>query len=146
MDAVLAQLGVVSDSRIALLVGKSVNAVIRARRKRGIPSMGRPKAKAEESLEILGTKPDSQIGRELGVSLHAVYKVRKAHGITAYAKRRPWTPEEVALFGKLSDAEIGRRTGRSQSAVKLERTNRRIPGIDPGKATFLNRLAKAGKI
>lgn len=57
-------------------------------------------------------------------------------------KRRAWRPEELELLGKFSDPEVARRTGRTRSGVKMERMNRRIPGIDPLEAGRQYRQAR----
>lgn len=143
-DVWASQFGSKSDTEIAAAAGVSVASVVKQRRKRGIPPL--VERWFEGNLDKLGTQSDSQIAKQLGVGLHAVQKVRKAHGILAHTKRHPWRPEEIALLGKLSDAEVARRTGRTKSGVAVERTNRRIRGIDPRLAPTLNRLAKEGKI
>jgi hypothetical protein len=159
----VALLGVLPDKAVAEVLGTTMGRAAAARRYRGIrPAMEQktqkvPKEEAKQVrtakndlnsglLAQLGQVADSVIAREAGVHLSTIAKLRKKYGIKATKQRRPWLPEEVALLGKLSDAEVARRTGRNKAGVTLERTNRRIRGIDPKLASTLNRLAKEGKI
>ncbi|WP_244387321.1 hypothetical protein [Delftia lacustris] len=162
-DEQVALLGVVPDKAVAEILGTTKGRAAAARRYRGIrPAMEQktqevPKEEVKRVrtekndlssglLAQLGQVADSVIAREAGVHLSTIAKLRKKYGIKATKQRRPWLPEEVALLGKLSDAEVARRTGRNKAGVTLERTNRRIRGIDPKLAPTLNRLAKEGKI
>lgn len=161
-DEQVALLGVLPDKAVAEALGTTTERAAAARLYRGIPPMeeeaqeappkpvklGRPQGEdwSNDVMTQLGKVPDSRIAKEAGVHLSTVAKLRKKYGIKATKQRRPWLPEEVALLGTLSDAEVARRIGRTKAGVTLERTNRRIRGIDPKLAPTLNRLAKEGKI
>jgi hypothetical protein len=159
----VALLGVVPDNAVAETLGTTKGRAAAARRYRGIRTAMEQKTQEVPKKEVklarsekndltsgllaqLGQVADTVIAREAGVHLSTIAKLRKKYGIKATKQRRLWLPEEVALLGKLSDAEVARRTGRNKAGVTLERTNRRIRGIDPKLAPKLNRLAKAGKI
>jgi hypothetical protein len=38
-----------------------------------------------------------------------------------------WTPEQLALLGTLPDEEVAERTGRTPGAIRVKRSNLRIP-------------------
>jgi len=97
----------------------------------------------EDHLEELGQVPDSEIAARYGVNIHSVAKERQKHGIPSNRSRNAWTVEEVALLGKYSDATVAKMTGRNRAGVKMERHNRRIPGIDPRDAPRLHNEASA---
>lgn len=137
VDGVIQQLGVVPDAQLAQAVGISVSRVEAERRRRGIPPAKAPRW-FDGLVTGLGTQPDSRIAQQYSVSISTVAKLRKARDIPSDTKRRAWRPEELEMLGKFSDAEVARRTGRTRSAVKLERMNRRILGIDPREAVRLH--------
>lgn len=156
----IALLGTASDKEVAEMIGRAPHVVRSARRYRQIPafkpvkwtrSLIRQLTKKKRDIpewcapiiNKLGAQVDSKIAKEVGVHCSTVAKLRKRLKVPAKQQQgRAWLPEEVAMLGKFSDAEVARRTGRNKSGVKMERTNRRIPGVDPAEAGRQYRLQR----
>lgn len=134
------QLGRVSDGELAEQMGIRKERVRAERIRRGVPRLS-DQNPLEGHLEELGQAPDSEIAARYGVTMHSVAKERQRHGIPSNRSRNAWTKEEVALLGKFSDAAVAKMTGRNRAGVKMERHNRRIPGIDPRGALRLHKEA-----
>lgn len=143
-ESVAQKLGLIPDGELAALIGLSTHTVAKERQKRGIAAHRAKRVSVLAGyLPALGTKSDAKIAAEYGVHMSTVANVRKRHGIPSNTQRRAWKEDELKLLGKYSDAAVARMTGRTRSGVKMERMNRRIPGIDPAEAGRLHREANA---
>lgn len=134
-DYFLQQLGKMPDTELAKFMGAHPKAVAAERHRRDVPI--KRVYLLDDYLPQLGTKSDAKIAAEYGVHMSTVANARKRYGIPSNTQRRAWKEEELKLLGRYSDAAVARMTGRNRAGVKMERANRRIPGIDPRDALRL---------
>ncbi len=129
-------LGRMPDKDLAARAGRSKDAVIEERRRRGIPAFRRQRAPIEWTaamLRLLGTDTDVAVAAELGIRKQDVFRKRRILGIPSYAVgtfRPPgfhWSARALGLLGRDSDPNVARRLRVSRSTVALKRLELGIP-------------------
>jgi hypothetical protein len=129
-------LGDITDAEIAKELGVTVQSVLRARKKRGIP----PTRERRNPLDVdwdaqpLGKESDVVIANRLGVDPTTVGKARRDRGITSI-----YVDWDNQPLGDVTDAEIARRLGVDPSTVGKARRSRGIKAKRPYRKTDWNK-------
>jgi hypothetical protein len=125
-------LGTREDAELAVLLGRSPDAVKQQRRKWGIPSYREQKYSSnkggnpwtEEELSMLGKVSDKELARMTGRTIDSVNLQRRRLGIRT--SKYYWKEEDLALLGTKSDKELAQLLGRTTTAVTDKRKQKGI--------------------
>lgn len=126
-------LGIMSDGKIARMLGVNRRSVFTARVRRGIPvcleHRGSKPLKIDWDAQPLGQVPDLALARTLGCAVSTVAHQRRQRGIdlrrgVAGPRGIVWEDQPLGL---LSDTEISERVGCNRSSVQVARIKRGIP-------------------
>lgn len=142
-EEMIADLGILSDYKVAAKYGMHQVTVMKKRNSLGIPasrhSRWSPTVEWTPELEaLLGTISDKQLGDKLGVESYIVRDHRIALGIKGYTgnNRNTWTEEEIALLGTMTDREVAGKTGHSEKGVFVKRRKLGIKAFNRSSLKF----------
>jgi len=152
-QALVKQLGTVSDRSLSAEFGVSLYVVQQERKRRGIL----PWKYIEwtpKRIAVLGKMPDNQAAKVVGVTKTAAYSKRVSLGIKPFGKSRAatqhqWKKTDIDQLGKVSDAVLARKLGISESVVISKRHSKGIASSGgtgkPRRPWTKSELAMLGK-
>lgn len=134
-ESVIAMMGKVPDSEIALMIGcTSSNAGV-IRRNLGIAAFNSYFQWDDDSINLLGTKSDPDIAKMFNTTRSVVQKKREELGIPP-CPQHPyvWSDEILAMLGTVPDRVIAEKLGMNHwSAVQRKRKSLGIPSFREAK-------------
>lgn len=132
------QLGQISDTKLAKIIGCSKAAVFQKRKQLNIPAFQPIHIWKDYEISLLGTMHDKELASFMKTSSSVVTSKRLKLGIPPfYDVRHEWLPEQLALLGTQTDKKIAKLVNIPFTAVMSKRIGLKIPPFYPKSHRYL---------